>query len=178
MKRQRPVGAFYRFADGKKKIEFLSVENLQTAAAASQSDRTEGQICGEGNTDGKNKGFLEGCLPMMRENEPFPRTSDVDLRTTAKYEHLWAAIRGLLAMAVGCGHLSGLACSCSWHGVLQSQLQGKSPPVNILLLCEDIRVEYFQGWIRHAKGCFARCLAKENIAIDLDEGQRHDAEAD
>ncbi|KAL0168596.1 hypothetical protein M9458_036818, partial [Cirrhinus mrigala] len=50
--------------------------------------------------------------------------------------------------------------------------------------CDDIGVEVIQGWIRHAKGFFPRCLARDRIACDVDEvlwpdhAQRHDAEAE
>ncbi|XP_038569875.1 uncharacterized protein LOC119899396 [Micropterus salmoides] len=49
------------------------------------------------------------------------------------------------------------------------------------LACVDIPVENFQGWIRHSRAFFPRCLARDNIACDLDEvmwpdaAQRHDA---
>ncbi len=48
----------------------------------------------------------------------------------------------------------------------------------------NIGVEAIQGWIRHAKGFFPRCLARDRIACDVDEvlwpyhAQRHDAEAE
>lgn len=35
--------------------------------------------------------------------------------------------------------------------------------------CGDIAVDAFHGWIRHAKRYFPRCLARENIACDVDE---------
>ena len=50
--------------------------------------------------------------------------------------------------------------------------------------CGDISVESCQGWIRHAKGFFPRCLARENIACDVDEvlwphpAERRDPEAE
>ncbi len=50
--------------------------------------------------------------------------------------------------------------------------------------CDNIGVEAIQGWIRHAKGFFPRCLARDRIACDVDEAlwpdhaQRHDAEAE
>ncbi|XP_038555701.1 uncharacterized protein LOC119888961 [Micropterus salmoides] len=49
------------------------------------------------------------------------------------------------------------------------------------LACVDIPVENFQGWIRHSRAFFPRCLARDNIACDVDEvmwpdaAQRHDA---
>lgn len=49
------------------------------------------------------------------------------------------------------------------------------------LACGDIPVEAFQGWIRHSRAFFPRCLAREHIACDVDEvmwpdaAQRHDA---
>ncbi len=50
--------------------------------------------------------------------------------------------------------------------------------------CDNIGVEAIQGWIRHAKGFFPHCLARDRIACDVDEvlwpdhAQRHDAEAE
>lgn len=35
--------------------------------------------------------------------------------------------------------------------------------------CGDIAAEAYQGWIRHARRYFPRCLARENIACDVDE---------
>ncbi|KAI2661539.1 Ribosome maturation factor RimP [Labeo rohita] len=35
--------------------------------------------------------------------------------------------------------------------------------------CQDITAEHCQGWIRHAKRFFPRCLAKEDIRCDVDE---------
>lgn len=35
--------------------------------------------------------------------------------------------------------------------------------------CDDITVESCQGWVRHTRGFFPRCLARENIACDVDE---------
>ncbi|KAJ8395850.1 hypothetical protein AAFF_G00027330, partial [Aldrovandia affinis] len=35
--------------------------------------------------------------------------------------------------------------------------------------CGDIDVGAFGGWIRHARRFFPRCLARENIACDVDE---------
>ncbi|RXN30625.1 receptor-type tyrosine- phosphatase U-like protein [Labeo rohita] len=49
------------------------------------------------------------------------------------------------------------------------------------LACVDIPVEAFQGWIRHSRAFFPWCLARDNIACDVDEvmwpdaAQRHDA---
>lgn len=49
------------------------------------------------------------------------------------------------------------------------------------LACVDIPVEAFQGWIHHSRAFFPRCLARDNIACDVDEvmwpdaAQRHDA---
>ncbi|XP_026005766.1 uncharacterized protein LOC113010777 [Astatotilapia calliptera] len=49
------------------------------------------------------------------------------------------------------------------------------------LACADIPVEAFQGWIRHSRAFFPRCLARDNIACDVDEvmwpnaARRHDA---
>ncbi|XP_035984918.1 uncharacterized protein LOC118558489 isoform X1 [Fundulus heteroclitus] len=37
------------------------------------------------------------------------------------------------------------------------------------LACVDIPVENFQGWIRHSRAFFPRCLARDNIACDVDE---------
>lgn len=48
--------------------------------------------------------------------------------------------------------------------------------------CDDIHADECQGWIRHARRFFPRCLARENIAADVDEvlwpdqDQRWDAE--
>ncbi|KAL0166232.1 hypothetical protein M9458_038076, partial [Cirrhinus mrigala] len=48
--------------------------------------------------------------------------------------------------------------------------------------CTDISVDACQGWIRHARGFYPRCLARANIACDVDEilwpdpDQRQDAE--
>ncbi len=48
--------------------------------------------------------------------------------------------------------------------------------------CGDIAIESIQGWIRHSRAYFPRCLARENIYCDVDEGmwpdpaQRRDAE--
>lgn len=35
--------------------------------------------------------------------------------------------------------------------------------------CRDIEVRSIQGWIRHTRGYFPRCLAREDIACDVDE---------
>ncbi len=35
--------------------------------------------------------------------------------------------------------------------------------------CDNIGVEAIQAWIRHAKGFFPRCLARDRIACDVDE---------
>ena len=35
--------------------------------------------------------------------------------------------------------------------------------------CDDIHADACQGWIRHARHFFTRCLARENIADDVDE---------
>lgn len=35
--------------------------------------------------------------------------------------------------------------------------------------CGDIEVASVQGWIRHARRYFPRCLAKENVSCDVDE---------
>ncbi|XP_076744850.1 uncharacterized protein LOC143420546 [Maylandia zebra] len=49
------------------------------------------------------------------------------------------------------------------------------------LACADIPVEAFRGWIRHSRAFFPRCLARDNIACDVDEvmwpnaARRHDA---
>ncbi len=49
------------------------------------------------------------------------------------------------------------------------------------LACVDIPMEAFQGWIHHSRAFFPRCLARDNIACDVDEvmwpdaAQRHDA---
>ncbi|KAK0139589.1 hypothetical protein N1851_023524 [Merluccius polli] len=37
------------------------------------------------------------------------------------------------------------------------------------LACDDVAVEAFQGWVRHARAFFPRCLAMDNIACDVDE---------
>ncbi len=60
--------------------------------------------------------------------------------------------------------------------------------VNLLqtmgLACGDIGVEACQAWIRHARGFFPRCLARQNVACDVDEVlwpdpvRRHDAVAE
>ncbi len=48
--------------------------------------------------------------------------------------------------------------------------------------CGDIAIESIQGWIRHSRAYFPRCLARENIYCDVDEGmwpdpaQRRNAE--
>ncbi|KAI7813361.1 hypothetical protein IRJ41_016689, partial [Triplophysa rosa] len=50
------------------------------------------------------------------------------------------------------------------------------------LACGDIDVQSCQGWIHHTRGFFARCLARDNIACNVDEvlwpdpAQRHDPE--
>ncbi|XP_039464307.1 uncharacterized protein LOC120437816 isoform X1 [Oreochromis aureus] len=47
--------------------------------------------------------------------------------------------------------------------------------------CVDIPAEAFQGWIRRSRAFFPQCLARDNIACDVDEvmwpnaAQRHDA---
>ncbi len=45
--------------------------------------------------------------------------------------------------------------------------------VNLLqaieLACGDIGVEACQAWIRHARGFFPGCLARQNVACDVDE---------
>ncbi|KAL3980230.1 hypothetical protein ACER0C_016303 [Sarotherodon galilaeus] len=49
------------------------------------------------------------------------------------------------------------------------------------LACVDIPAEAFQGWIRHSRASFPWCLARDNIACNVDEvmwpdaAQRHDA---
>ena len=35
--------------------------------------------------------------------------------------------------------------------------------------CGDIAADAFHGWIRHARQYFPCCLARENIAYDVDE---------
>jgi len=35
--------------------------------------------------------------------------------------------------------------------------------------CGDIEVRSIQGWIWHTRGYFPRCLAREDIACDVDE---------
>ncbi len=60
--------------------------------------------------------------------------------------------------------------------------------VNLLqamgLACGDIGVEACQAWIRHARVFFPRCLARQNVACDVDEVlwpdpvRRHDAVAE
>ncbi|KAJ8377124.1 hypothetical protein SKAU_G00077040, partial [Synaphobranchus kaupii] len=35
--------------------------------------------------------------------------------------------------------------------------------------CDDIHADAYQGWIRHASRFFPRCLARKNIAADVDE---------
>lgn len=50
--------------------------------------------------------------------------------------------------------------------------------------CLDVSVDACQGWIRHARGFYPRCLARANIACDVDEilwpdpEQRQEAEAE
>ena len=45
--------------------------------------------------------------------------------------------------------------------------------VNLLqamdLACGDIGEESCQGWIRHTRAFFPRCLRRDNIACDVDE---------
>ncbi|RXN25040.1 receptor-type tyrosine- phosphatase U-like protein [Labeo rohita] len=43
------------------------------------------------------------------------------------------------------------------------------------LACVDIPVEAFQGWIRHSRAFLPRCLARDNIACDVDEVMWPDA---
>lgn len=51
----------------------------------------------------------------------------------------------------------------------------RNPQTRIPLLqamedaCEDIAADAFHGWNRHARRYFPRCLARENIAYDVDE---------
>ncbi len=51
----------------------------------------------------------------------------------------------------------------------------RHPYVNMTLLqaieeaCGDIDAASIQGWIRHSRRFFPRCLARENIACDVDE---------
>ena len=51
------------------------------------------------------------------------------------------------------------------------------------LACVDIPVEAFQGWMRHSRAFFPRCLARDNMACNVDEvmwpdaAQRHDADS-
>ncbi|KAJ4938043.1 hypothetical protein JOQ06_002669 [Pogonophryne albipinna] len=35
--------------------------------------------------------------------------------------------------------------------------------------CDDVNVNAIQGWKRHSRRFFPRCLARENIAYDVDE---------
>ncbi|XP_073761989.1 uncharacterized protein [Danio rerio] len=42
--------------------------------------------------------------------------------------------------------------------------------------CQDITTEHCQGWIRHAKRFFPRCLAREDIRCDVDENMWPNAE--
>ncbi len=35
--------------------------------------------------------------------------------------------------------------------------------------CDEIDVGAIQGWIRHSRRFFPRCLAREDIACDVDE---------
>ena len=42
--------------------------------------------------------------------------------------------------------------------------------------CQDITAEHCQGWIRHAKRFFPRCLAREDIRCDVDENMWPNAE--
>ncbi|RXN26514.1 hypothetical protein ROHU_036474 [Labeo rohita] len=42
--------------------------------------------------------------------------------------------------------------------------------------CKDITAEHCQGWIRHAKRFFPRCLAREDIRCDVDENMWPNAE--
>lgn len=70
------------------------------------------------------------------------------------------------------------------------KVYGRQPytRVNLLqamgLACGDIGVEACQAWIRHARGFFPRCLARQNVACDVDEVlwpdpvRRHDAVAE
>ncbi len=51
----------------------------------------------------------------------------------------------------------------------------RNPQMRIPLLqamedaCGDIAADAFYGWNRHARRNFPRCLARENIACDVDE---------
>ncbi len=51
----------------------------------------------------------------------------------------------------------------------------RNPQTRIPLLqamedtCGDIAADAFHGWNRHARRYFPRCLARENIACDVDE---------
>ncbi len=42
--------------------------------------------------------------------------------------------------------------------------------------CQDILAEHCQGWIRHTKRFFPRCLAREDIRCDVDENMWPNAE--
>ncbi|XP_051575674.1 uncharacterized protein LOC127453390 [Myxocyprinus asiaticus] len=42
--------------------------------------------------------------------------------------------------------------------------------------CQDITAEHCQGWIRHGKRFFPRCLAREDIRCDVDENMWPNAE--
>ncbi len=42
--------------------------------------------------------------------------------------------------------------------------------------CRDISAEDCQGWIRHAKRFYPRCIARENIRCDVDENMWPNAE--
>ncbi len=42
--------------------------------------------------------------------------------------------------------------------------------------CQDITAEHCQGWIRHTKIFFPRCLAREDIRCDVDENMWSNAE--
>jgi len=54
-------------------------------------------------------------------------------------------------------------------------------PMELACVDNDIPVENFQRWIRHSRAFFPRCLARDNIACNVDEvmwpdaAQRHDA---
>jgi len=41
--------------------------------------------------------------------------------------------------------------------------------------CEDTSPEDCQGWIRHSRRFFPRCMARENIRCDVDENLWPDA---
>ncbi|XP_049912445.1 coiled-coil-helix-coiled-coil-helix domain-containing protein 7 isoform X3 [Epinephelus moara] len=56
-----------------------------------------------------------------------------------------------------------------WH-VYDRQPHARMPLLQAMeQACGDIEVRSIQGWIRHTRGYFPRCLAREDIACDVDE---------